>query len=176
MSVVAVKITGKGKYEMAADSILVRGDTQSKGDRSYSSKIMKVNGMVIGASGKAKETTLLFVFCATRKPTAATIPAVLTFLAEFAEWKKKAIDTGDIENWYLIGFAGKVFHVNGWYVEEVRTHEAIGAGMDYALAALHLGHNVKSAVEVACDLSIYCERPVVVYKVDPRTEAKEDNK
>ena len=37
---------------------------------------------------------------------------------------------------------------------------AIGAGEDYALASLHLGHTAKEAVETACELSVYCERPV----------------
>lgn len=33
---------------------------------------------------------------------------------------------------------------------------AMGAGRDYALAALHLGYDARRAVEVACALDIYC--------------------
>ena len=33
---------------------------------------------------------------------------------------------------------------------------AIGSGMNFALAAMHLGKPAKQAVQVACDLDIYC--------------------
>lgn len=36
--------------------------------------------------------------------------------------------------------------------------------MDFALAALHLGHTAEEAVEVATELSIYCEKPVQVIR------------
>lgn len=33
---------------------------------------------------------------------------------------------------------------------------AMGSGRDYAMAAMHLGQTAKQAVQVACDLDIYC--------------------
>lgn len=33
---------------------------------------------------------------------------------------------------------------------------AMGAGRDYALAALYLGHDARKAVEVACALDVHC--------------------
>lgn len=33
---------------------------------------------------------------------------------------------------------------------------AFGSGRDYALAAMHLGHDATSAAQVACELDIYC--------------------
>jgi ATP-dependent protease HslVU (ClpYQ) peptidase subunit len=33
---------------------------------------------------------------------------------------------------------------------------AIGSGRDYAMAAMHLGHDARTAVQVACDLDAYC--------------------
>lgn len=163
MSVVAARITPTG-YEIAADSIMVRYMTQSKGDRTTFSKLAEVNEMVIGGVGYAEESSLLFLFCSTRKPAAATASALLEFLGEFSEWKHKKVGKYLGGNEYLIGFEGKVFHVNGWQVDIVTDFEAIGAGMDYALAALHLGHTAEQAVEVAIELSIYCEAPAILIK------------
>jgi hypothetical protein len=33
---------------------------------------------------------------------------------------------------------------------------AFGSGRDYALAAMHLGHDAKTGAQVACDLDVYC--------------------
>jgi len=42
---------------------------------------------------------------------------------------------------------------------------AWGAGRDYALAAMHLGHTAKEAVEVACALDITCGMGVDVMDI-----------
>ena len=162
MSVVAVRILKAGGFQMASDSIVTRGYTKSKGDRSFFAKMVDVDGLVVGSVGLAEEIGLLTVYAMTRKPEAPTVRAILTYLGEFAEWKQKKINKGGIENSYLFGFERKIFHSNGWFVEEVRTFEAIGAGEDFALAALHLGHDARSAVRVATELSIYCEAPILV--------------
>jgi len=36
--------------------------------------------------------------------------------------------------------------------------------MDFALAALHLGHTAEEAVATSIELSIYCEAPIQVIK------------
>ena len=61
---------------------------------------------------------------------------------------------------YIIIYQGRAFYINGFFVDEIRTYQATGAGMDYALSALYLGHGVEKAVETACELSIYCEQPI----------------
>ena len=165
MSVVACRIKKNG-FEMAADSIMVRYSTQSKGDRGNFSKIAEINGMQIGSVGYAEESSLFFLYCSTRKPAAATESAILEFLGDFSEWKHKKVGKYIGGNEYLFGFHGKVFHINGWQIEEVTTYEAIGAGMDYALAAMHLGHSAEDAVEVAIHLSIYCEAPVIKIRIE----------
>lgn len=164
MSVVAVKKLGTLGFEIAADSIGVRYTTQSKGDRTNLAKLVEVNGVVIGGVGFAEELSLLILYCETRRPADPSEMSVLNFLSEFSTWKSSKIAKHFGGNEYFIGFGGKVFHVNGWQVDEVRTFEAIGAGMDYALTALHLGHTVQKAVEVAIELSIYCESPVISIK------------
>ncbi len=170
MSVVACKIL-PGGYEIASDSISVRFRTQSKGDTTKFSKLFEVNDLVIGSVGYAEEASLLQIYCTTRKPSEATEPAILEFLSEFSGWKKGKSDKSGLDNAYLIGFEGKVFSIHGWFIEEVLKYEAIGAGMDFSLAALYLGKSAEEAVKVACELSIYCEEPI---QVITRTSGEQD--
>lgn len=51
-------------------------------------------------------------------------------------------------------------------VDEILKYHAIGAGMDYALAALYLGATAVQSIETACELSIYCEYPIKSYIFD----------
>ncbi len=162
MSVVACKITKEG-YEIAADSISVRGSTQTKNNTNRS-KLVEVNNMVIGSVGLAEESSLLQIFAKTHQPAAATQEGILEFWSEFSEWKKKRTERSNIENSYFIGLDGIVFYVNHWLITSVKSYEAIGAGMDFALAALHLGHSAEDAIETAIELSIYCEAPVQAIK------------
>jgi hypothetical protein len=84
----------------------------------------------------------------------------LTFTSEFASWKKEQSGVWGIDNNYILVCDGKAFCIEGFYVEEILTFTAIGAGMDFALAALQLDYCVYKAVEVACELSAMCELPV----------------
>lgn len=162
MSVVACRITENG-YEIAADSITVRGWTQTRGQNAKLVKLFETNGMIIGGVGMAEELSLFRLFVETRRPGAPTNYAILEFISEFSEWKEKRIGTAGVENAYLFGFENKVFTIEGWLVAEVSKYEAIGAGMDYALSALYLGHSARRAVEVAIELSVFCESPVIEF-------------
>ncbi len=162
MSIVACKINENG-YEIAADSITVRGYTQTK-NNTKRSKLFEVNGMVIGSVGYAEESSLLHIFAKTHQPASATEEGILEFWGEFSEWKKKRIDHSGIENSYFIGINGIVFAVHEWLIEQVTSYEAIGAGMDFALAALHLGHDAEAAVATAIELSVFCEAPIQIIK------------
>ncbi len=171
MSIVACRITEDG-YEIAADSISVRGSTQTKNNINRS-KLVEVNNLVIGSVGLAEESSLLQIFAKTHQPSAATEEGMLEFWNEFSEWKKKRTDRTTIENSYFIGVGDVVFYINHWLISSVSSYEAIGAGMDFALAALHLGHSAEEAVETAIELSIYCEAPVQVIKKKYKKEKKE---
>lgn len=161
MSVVACRVTKNG-YEIAADSITVRGYTQTKGQTSDHVKLYETNEMVIGTVGTAEENSLFRLFAETHRPSNANEYSILEFISEFSEWKKRKTENGAIKNDYLIGYQGNVFVVEQWLVEKVKSYMAIGAGMSFALAALFLGHSAKEAVETAIELSIYCEAPVLV--------------
>ena len=168
MSIVAVRIYDD-EIIIAADSITVRGGgTQSKGGETKFVKLFDMNGMIIGGVGWCEELSLMQLFAQTTKPSRADSLGILDFMAQFSSWKNNKITKPDIDNDYIIVFDRRVFSVNGWFVNEVTGYEAIGAGEDYALAAMYLGHDPKEAVEVACELSIYCEKPIIEYKVRKR--------
>jgi len=163
LSVVACKVYND-RIEIASDSITVYGYTQSKGG----AKLFQCNDMTIGGVGTAEETALLRLFSATTKPLSATENSILDFLASFSTWKKGRVEKTGIENHYILIFDGKAFSVEGWFVRPIETYAAIGAGMNYALSALYLGHDVEKAVEVATELSIYCEKPIIKYVIEKK--------
>ncbi len=165
MSVVACRVT-KEKIEVSADSISVRGYTQEKiTDKKYA-KLCEVNGMIIGGVGLASENGMLQMFAASRKPATPTIDSLLEFMVEFGEWKKKKIDKYSHENDFIIVTDNHAFYAaSDLCIKEISDYQAIGAGMDYALAALYLGCDTKKAVEVASELSIYCEKPIITFEV-----------
>ncbi len=164
MSVVAVKIT-KDKISIAADSITVWGATQWKGDATKATKLFKVNEMIVGAGGSCEEATLFQLFLQTTKPARTDELAILDLLSQFSTWKNNKIAKPDLVNHYILIYKKKVFIIVGWDVDIVTKYYALGAGMDFALAALYLGHSPKKAVKVATELSIYCEAPIVEYEV-----------
>jgi ATP-dependent protease HslVU (ClpYQ) peptidase subunit len=175
MSVVACKITDTG-YEIAADSITVRGITQTKNQTDHV-KLYETNGMVIGGVGSAEENSLMRLFAETHRPSGADEYSILDFLSEFVEWKKKKTDNNNsFRNSFMIGFQGCVFTAEQWHVHKVNTYMAIGAGMSYALAALYLGHSAEKAVETAIELSTQCEAPILVFdKINENNSGKKNS-
>jgi ATP-dependent protease HslVU (ClpYQ) peptidase subunit len=159
MSVIACRVY-EDRYEISADSICAYGWTQTR-DRV---KLVEVNGIVIGGSGRAEENSLFQLFAKTHTPSASTEAGILDFISEFSDWKLKKINNSQIENAYILGFENNVFQVYGWDIVKVTGYAAIGAGMDFALAALYLGHTTEKAIETAIELSMACEGPIITYR------------
>jgi hypothetical protein len=116
---------------------------------------------VIGGSGCLDELSLLGLYAQAHKPRAAEEYALVEYLAEFRQWarmKAEGMEIGETD--YLIGYDGTAWHVIGFAIMPVIDHHAIGAGEDFARAALHGGKSAKEAVAVACELSPWCERPI----------------
>lgn len=158
MSVVAAKVN-KGTIEMAADSIHVYGDWRQ--EKEEGCKLKRVNGMAIAHAGLTSQGSLFYLYCQTRKPKAATEDALLEFFADFQEWYAKRIGKQrDLESGWLVAFNGKLFRFIAFYVSEVKDFASIGAGEDFAYAAMHMGCSAKRAVQVACELSPFCEPPI----------------
>ncbi len=161
MSVVAAKVY-EDKVVMAADSILVKG--WSKRNSNFA-KIAEINGMIIGGCGSAEEISLMWHYMQTHKPASPTEKDVLTFIIEFAQWKNNMGAGSQLENSYLLIYQGHLFEIEYMFVHEVFDYLAIGAGEDFANAALYLGHTPKEAVKVACELSCYVCEPILEYKM-----------
>lgn len=96
---------------------------------------------------------------------------VLAYIVEFAKYKNSVMGSAQIENEYLLAYKGHVFQICGLFVCEIKDYFAIGAGRDFATAALYLGHTPHEAVEVACKLSCWVSEPIVEYRM-----AREDVK
>lgn len=64
---------------------------------------------------------------------------------------------------------GKLLLYSG-SVHAIELHDrfvAFGCGRDYALAAMHLGHDAEAAVQVACELDIYCGNGIDTMRLTP---------
>ena len=160
MSIVACRVYRDG-FEISSDSISVRYCTQEKGENTKHAKLAEVNGIVIGGVGYAEGNSLMQLFLCTHGIAAQDERAILEFVSEYSDWKKSKTGNGAVENSYIIGVGKKAFAIEGWWVSEIKTYYAIGAGMDYALAALSFGRSTADAVAVAAKLSIFCELPVI---------------
>ena len=161
MSVVAIKKVGK-KFEMAADSIIVSGWTQGK---EPNGKMWKIGDLAAGSVGKAALAGLFREYIENHKPKTNNEWGWINHMAEFMKYANAIDNAFKMEdNDFLVAWKGKAFLLCGTFVQEVKKYHAIGAGMDFALAALHLGHSAKEACEIACELSVFCEKPVKVLK------------
>lgn len=164
MSVVAVRVNEKN-IEVAADSIVVRGDTM-RNDSGFK-KLFKVNDMIIGAVGSAEECALFKYFCRVNLLEEPTEKCILEYMVNFLNFKiNMTPNYPDLENAYIIIVGGKAFQVEGLLVQEIEEYAAIGAGEDFATAALYLGHTAEEAVKVSCALSCFVSDPIVKYVVE----------
>ena len=59
-----------------------------------------------------------------------------------------------------------MFSVNDMFVREIKDYFAMGAGEDFATAALYLGHSPEEAVKTACEISCFVAEPIVVEEMD----------
>lgn len=164
MSVVACRVLND-RIEIAADSITVRGWSQTRNENYKYAKLTQINGITLGGVGKSEESALMQIFLETHTPKSATRDDLITLLSEFANWKRVRINNGALDNDFIFVVDGRAFVTINYLVQEVSTYAAVGAGADYALAALYLGHSPEKAVETACELSIYCEKPIVKFVV-----------
>jgi len=157
MSVVACKIY-EDKVVIGSDSIeLYETGTL---ERKKMSKLRKVNKMVIGSVGTCEEGNLFFRYCKSRQPEGISIENIEDFMFDFSKWKQNRTNSSLLENAYILVYNGFAFKIENFLVRTIDKYSAIGAGMDFALTALYLGHDVKSAIKVACEHSIFCELPV----------------
>ena len=160
MSVIAAKVYPE-YIEIASDSILIKDDLKKTNFK----KIFNTSIICAAGCGTAEELCLFFTFIQEHEPKTCSIAGILNYMKQFAKWKFDYVNDDVIHNCYLIIYKGKLFEVDGMFVQEVKDYTAIGEGEPYALAALHLGHTVEEAIQAACDLCCFVAEPVVKYKV-----------
>ncbi|MEL6157705.1 MAG: hypothetical protein AAFQ40_17250 [Cyanobacteria bacterium J06623_5] len=160
MTVIAARKTSDA-ITFAADTLITSGYLKSTSADIIHSKLFQHNDMAVGSSGDCFESTLMELFTRNHKPTDTDRLSVIDFLVEFREWVRKKEAGYQPSNRFLIAFSNKLFFVcGGLEVYEVQEFEAIGAGADFARAAMHLGHTARESVEVACKLSLLCSEPI----------------
>lgn len=166
MSVVAVKRNEKGGFDIAADDISCHGWTViSNADNKTFSKLQEMNDIIIGGSGATEVITMLFMYARTHLIKNNDLDTMIDWFKDFLDWRKKKSDKYGISgNYFLIIMDKKAFYFEDFLCIEIEDNFAIGAGRDFALAALSLGHTAKQAVEVACKLSSFCNEPVHSFK------------
>jgi ATP-dependent protease HslVU (ClpYQ) peptidase subunit len=164
MSVVACKIYDS-TIKFGADSVITYYDaTKAVGQTSFV-KLTKIKDMIIGAVGDCEEASMFYVFLKTHNPKSASVDDILELVVEFAAWKKERQGEHKIENWYVLGLPGKAFSIGGFFVDEIKTHVAVGSGYSFALAAMEMGLNPFEAVKVACKYNIYCSEPIIEIEI-----------
>ena len=160
MTVIAARKTDTG-IVFASDAQVTRGWRTQPDQTMETSKLFQVNGMTIGGAGLMKESRLLELFCQRTKPAAPTELDMIEFFLAFM-WDVRKFDR-DFEpyNNFLIAFENELFEFcDTADVHVVPEYAAIGSGSDFALAVMHGGKGPAKAVEVACELDIYCSKPV----------------
>ena len=166
MTVIAARKT-ENLITFAADSILVAGYLKATHKEVVYNKLFQQNEMVIGSNGTGYEGTMMELFSRNHRPVVGSRLAVIDFFVEFREWINKRDGGHSPNNEYILAYDKKLFRTYGGLdIYEVPEFEAVGAGEDFAKAALHLGHTPREAVEVACKLSIYCSEHITEITVE----------
>lgn len=168
MSVVAVKVY-QDHYTMASDSIMVHGwGTQTKDKTFKFAKMFKIGELVVGSCGYVSEAAALNMFLREHHLSDLRLgeEAIYQLMWQFAKFKDEKLGSKEITNSWIIGTPKNVWNFEGGSCIEIKSHFAIGAGMDFALGALQHGASATEAVAVACELSTYCELPVLVETVN----------
>ena len=154
------------RIEFAADSIVTSGSTKVTHRTIDDAKLFQQNGLTIGLTGKLAEGSLIQIFSRNHKPAHANLEGIIDFLFEFEGWVRNRDSGFTIGNHYLIGFENHLFRTYPRFdVFEVSEFDAIGAGEDFALTAMHLDKTPAEAVAIACELSVWCSQPVTTISV-----------
>lgn len=160
LSVVACKIYDDS-IEFASDSaIIYYNELKTVGQTNFV-KLARIKDVVIGAVGACEEAAMFYVFLKSHYPKSASVDDILDLLVGFSAWKKERQGEHKIENSYILGIDGKAFHTNGFFVDRIETHMAIGSGCYFALAAMEINLTAFAAVQIACKYNVFCSEPII---------------
>ncbi len=164
MSVVAVRKEGS-KITIGADSIRISGwGTQEKDKLAKLSRVNKE--LIVGCVGDCAIYSLFREFLSNHLPKSNTEYGWTSLISEFSSYLNELKNAPKLEHTaFIVVNKSRVFYLASYFVREINDYYAIGAGMDYALSALYLGGTVKEAIETACHLSIFCEKPINIMEM-----------
>lgn len=164
MSVLSVK-NYKDKVVIGADTQVTRWMNMEKITKLFKDP---KQDLYYGCAGSCSEITAFQVFLETHKPADNSIRSLHEFFTNFVLFKKSFTDKFELDNYYLIVFEKTPYFVeDSLYISEIKEgeYESIGAGFVEANTAMKLGKGVKTALEIACDMNIYCNKPVDIYTI-----------
>lgn len=161
MSVVAAR-----KYEdrisFAADSISIAGSTRITQRIETSAKLFQTNGITLGGAGSARELSLISLYVRNHSPVNDDLESMIDFVWRFEKWVQERDVEFKAENHYLLAFQSGLFRTyGGLEIFQVNEFDAVGAGQDFAITALHLEKTPHEAVDIASQLSVWCHPPVI---------------
>ena len=164
MSEVAARIY-EDRIEIAADSIITRGDNKLNGAENKRPKLFEINGMIVGIVGDGEDISLFRYYLKEHPIEEFDEYGITEFLLDFKKWKKDVYPDDDTLSRFIIGYEGKCYSSDGISAFRIDDYFAIGAGDDHALGALHAGASPQEAVKAACDLCIYACEPILVESI-----------
>lgn len=173
MSVIACRIKDDKIY-ISADSQATRsGDIKDNGCTPLGkSKLVKIGGTIIGATGQLEEAAMLKMFVKGNKLPNPDEESVFCYMSEFYKKRdtffpaqKERDCTSD--NQYIIIYDGSVFFIEQLLVARLKKNsfQAIGIGWLPALGAMEMGAMPRKAVEIACKYSVFCSQPITSFEV-----------
>lgn len=161
MTVIAGKVESD-RIVIGSDSLVSWGQAKSGID---DSKLFVLRDFIIGSAGYVSHINHMQLFAETHRPLSSRKRDLLEFFVEFNEWADKKIKGFEPYNSWLIAFDGKLISVESDLSISYHEFWAVGSGREYARTAMHLGHDVRSALLVACELTIFCAEPLHIHEL-----------
>lgn len=129
------------------------------------SKLLVLQDFIIGGAGHLSHINYMQVFAENHRPLSSRKRDVLEFFVEFNEWADKKIKGYESSNSWLLAFDGRLISVDHSLSTSYHEFWAVGSGREYARTAMHLGHDVRSALLVACELTVFCSEPLHIHEL-----------
>lgn len=162
MTVIAVDVRGED-IVIGADSQITYGyhmrvDNPPKLIRSKT-------GVILAGTGAAEGNALMRLYLENNRPREASEYAVTEFITDFRKWAHDRAKDPNLATQFLLAVDGVAYEIHDYYIALVTTFKAMGAGLEYAEAAMYLGQTVEQAIRAACHLSTACNEPIRVERM-----------
>lgn len=162
MTVIAVDVRGK-EIVIGADSQVTSGWHMRVDDPPK--LFTGPTGVTIAVTGYAEAGALLRLYVENNRPRESTEYSITEFVTDFRKWANSKANDPSLDMSFFMVFDGKAFAVRDYYITEITGFAAMGAGMEYAEAALYLGQSVRKAIQAACHLSTACNEPIRIERL-----------